>query len=201
MTINAERLARDIIVIGASAGGVEALIKLFEELPPSFSTVIGATLHRHPTYNLNLAKVLGRRSAMPMKEPQHDERLTSGMIYLAPRDHHMLFMKGRVELNRGPKEHFTRPAIDPLFASASAAYGRRVIGVLLTGAGSDGVVGMIAIKNRGGIAIVQDPKEARIPMMPISAVTQDHVDLVLPLAGIAAALGELANGHAIERAS
>jgi len=198
MTINAERLPRDIIVVGASAGGVEALIKLFEELPPSFSAIIGAALHRSPIYNLNLAKVLGRRSAMPMKEPHHDEALASGMIYLAPRDHHMLFTDGRVELNRGPKEHFTRPAIDPLFCSAAEAYDRRVVGVLLTGAGSDGVAGMIAIKNRGGIAIVQDPKDARVPMLPITAVVQDHVDLILPLWGIAAALSDLAKGKAIE---
>jgi len=177
------------------------LITLFEKLPSSISSVIGTTLHRHPIYNLNLAKVLGRRAAIPIKEPRHEEPLAPGWIFLAPRDHHMVFMDGRVEVNRGPKEHFTRPAIDPLFLSASATCGRRVIGVLLTGGGSDGVAGLLAIKARGGIVIVQDPKEAKIPVMPRMAVTQDHVDLVLPLAGIAAVLPRLAKGEAIEKTS
>jgi len=174
------------------------LIKLFDALDSGLPGVIGTALHRHPVFNLNLAKVLGRRTAMRMKEPVHAERMASGTIYLAPRDHHMVFLDGRIELNRGPKEHFTRPAIDPLFISASEAYGPRVVGVLLTGGGSDGVAGLIAIKERGGIAIVQDPKEAKVPIMPMMAVKQDHVDFILPLDGIAEILGRLAKGEAIE---
>jgi two-component system chemotaxis response regulator CheB len=199
MPVNVERTPRDVIVIGASAGGVEALMQLFAAFGSGLPAVIGAALHRHPVFNLNLAKVLGRHASMRMREPEHEERLMSGTIYLAPRDHHMVFLDGRVELNRGPKEHFTRPAIDPLFISASEAYGARVIGVLLTGGGSDGVAGLIAIKGGGGIAVVQDPKEAKIPIMPMTAVKQDHVDLILPLDGMADVLIRLAKGEAIEK--
>jgi two-component system chemotaxis response regulator CheB len=198
MAVNTDRIPRDVIVIGASAGGVEALSTLFEALDSGLPAIVGTALHRHPVFNLNLAKVLGRRAAIRMREPDHDEPMTSATIYLAPRDHHMVFLDGRVGLNRGPKEHFTRPAIDPLFISASEVYGPRVVGVLLSGGGSDGVAGLIAIKRRGGITMVQDPKEAKIPIMPMTAVKQDHVDFILPLDGIAEMLERLAKGEAIE---
>ena len=175
-------------------------MKLFGAFESGLPAVVGTALHRHPLFNLNLAKVLGRHAAIRMREPEHNERIASGIIYLAPRDHHMIFLDGRIELNRGPKEHFTRPAIGPLFISAAKAYGPRVTGVLLTGGGSDGVAGLIAIKERGGIAIVQDPKEAKVPILPKMAVKQDHVDFILPLDGIADMLVRLAKGEAIEQA-
>ena len=192
--INSERIPRDVIVIGASAGGVEALIQLFSALPAKLPAVIAVVIHRSPLYNLHLSKVLGRHAALPVREPELKESLTTGTIYLAPRDHHMLLKGKQIELNRGPKEHFTRPAVDPLFTSVAEEYGPRVIGVLLTGAGDDGVAGLIAIKLRGGLAIVQEPRDAKMPMMPINALRYDHVDLVLPLTTIPRALAQLVHG-------
>src|SRR6476661_7196873 len=115
--INAEGIARDVIVIGASAGGVEALIQLFSNLPADLPARIAVVIHRSPLHSSHLQQVLGRRSTMPVCEPAPHETMMPGRIYLAPRDHHMLVKGDRFELNRGPKEHFTRPAIDPLFAS------------------------------------------------------------------------------------
>jgi two-component system, chemotaxis family, protein-glutamate methylesterase/glutaminase len=194
---NSERISRDVIVIGASAGGVEALIQLFSAFPRKFPAIIAVVIHRSPIYNLHLSTVLGRHATIPVREPEPNETLAEGTIYLAPRDHHMLLKGKQIELNRGPKEHFTRPAVDPLFASVAQQYGRRVIGVLLTGSGDDGVAGLIAIKHQGGLALVQDPRDAKMPMMPMNALRYDHVDLVLPLAAIPAALDKLVQGHPV----
>jgi two-component system, chemotaxis family, protein-glutamate methylesterase/glutaminase len=199
--INAERIPRDVIVIGASAGGVEALIHLFSTLPAQLPAIIAVVIHRSPMYNLHLSTVLGRHATMPVREPETNESLTAGRIYLAPRDHHMLLKGKHIELNRGPKEHFTRPAVDPLFVSAAEQYGPRVIGVLLTGAGDDGVAGLIAIKHHGGLSLIQDPRDAKMPMMPMNALRYDHVDLVLPLSRTAVELGKLVQGHAVENVS
>jgi two-component system, chemotaxis family, protein-glutamate methylesterase/glutaminase len=196
--INSSRLQRDIIVIGASAGGIEALTKILSQLPSDLSAVIGIVIHRSPIYNLNLAMVLARKATISMKEPDHGEVVKPGTVYLAPRDHHMIFAKDRIELNRGPKEHFTRPSIDPLFSTAAGQYGQRVIGVLLTGGGDDGVSGLIAIKEQHGLVVIQDPQEAKVPTMPLSALMHDHVDLVLPLEKIPLALVKFVKGESIE---
>ena len=195
--INSERICRDIIAIGASAGGVETLIGLFKNLPPKLGAIIVVVIHRSPVYNLHLSKVLGRHATMPVREPEHDETLTEGMIYLAPRDRHMLLRGKQAVLSRGAKEHFTRPAVDPLFTSAAEQYGARVTGVLLTGSGDDGVSGLIAIKHHGGLAVVQDPREAIMPTMPMNALRYDHVDLVLSLMAIPSALTQLVEGQPI----
>ena len=192
-----ERIPRDVIVIGASAGGVEALIDLFGGMPRKLPAIIAVVIHRSPIYNLHLSTVLGRHATMPVREPEPNETLAEGTIYLAPRDHHMLLKDKQIELNRGPKEHFTRPAVDPLFVSVARQYGRRVIGVLLTGSGDDGVAGLIAIKHQGGLALVQDPSDAKMPMMPMNALRYDHVDLVIPLTAIPAALEKLVEGHPV----
>jgi two-component system chemotaxis response regulator CheB len=195
--VNAERLKRDVIVIGASAGGVEALMQLFHALPPDLPATVAAVIHRSPIFNLRLGEVLGRRSSLPVKEAVAGQPFEPGVVYLAPRDHHLLVENKHMILDRGPKEHHTRPAVDPLFRSAANAYGKRVIGVVLTGGGDDGVSGLIAIKKAKGIAIAQNPGEARIPMMPCNAITYDHVDLVLPLDRIAKALQALAKGESM----
>jgi len=196
--INLEGIPRDVIVIGASAGGVEALIQLFSSLPAGLPVRIAVVIHRSALYSLHLMQVLGRRSTMPVREPEPYETMIPGTIYLAPRDHHMVMNGQHIDLNRGPKEHFTRPAVDPLFTSAAAAYGSRVIGVLLTGAGDDGVAGLIAIKHQGGLGLIQDPQDARIPSMPLNALRYDHVDLVRPLATIPTVLATLAQGRPVE---
>jgi two-component system chemotaxis response regulator CheB len=132
-------------------------------------------------------------------EPENDERTRIGRIYVAPRDRHVVMDDGRFCLNRGPRQHFTRPAIDPLFVSAALHYKRQVVGVILSGGGDDGVDGLIAIKAAGGISIAQDPKEAKDPDMPHSAILFDHVDLVLPIAAMAPALLKLAKGDTVDR--
>lgn len=197
--LNREDLARDVIVIGASAGGVEALVRLFSMFPADMPALIGCVLHRGAVPG-QLAAVLGRRSSMPVVEPLSGEEARRGVIYLAPADYHLLFSKGRLLVHRGPREHSTRPAIDPLFRSAAEAYGRRVVGTLLTGCGEDGVSGMIAIREAEGMTLVQDPDEAYMPYMPLNAMRFDHVDGAFALDRLAAVLESLARGEGIRHA-
>jgi len=195
--VNASRHRRDIAVIGTSAGGVSALQTLFGALPNPPPGVVVAVLHRSPFFESVLPLVLGSKNSQTIVEPEQQERAKHGRIYIAPRDRHLVFDDGRFALNRGPKQHHTRPAIDPLFRSAAASYGARVVGVVLTGGGDDGVDGLLAIKAAGGVSIAQDPDEAPHPWMPASAILYDHVDLVLPLVDIAPALVALARGETV----
>lgn len=194
--LNAARVPRDIVVVGASAGGVEALMPLLETLPPELPAALGIVLHRSPFYETQLPAVLGRHAGIKVAEPADGEPLQPGKAYVAPRDQHLVVEEGRLRLNRGPREHRTRPAIDPLFRSAATAYGPRVVGVLLSGMGADGVSGLIAIKKAGGISLVQTPQEARFPVMPLNAIARDDVDAILSVDDIAAALLVLAAGGA-----
>ncbi len=196
-TVNAERQARDIVVIGASAGGVQALMHLLSKMPADLPAVIGIVLHRTPYHETRLPVLFGRHCALRTAEPEDGAELTRGVVYIAPRDQHLLFEKDRARLSRGPREHMTRPAIDPLFRSAAAAFGPRVVGVLLTGYGGDGVPGLIEISNGGGLCLVQDPREAAHPAMPARAIAEDDVDAILALDGIASALIALTHGRAV----
>ena len=180
-SLNLQRFKRDIIVMGASAGGVEVLTQLFQEFAPTFPAAIGVVMHRSPSGNIKLMDVVGKRSALPIQEAEQDMRFKSGNIYLAPSDHHMTFVDGRLVVTRGPKEHSCRPSIDPMFRSAAAVYGRRVTALLLTGSGDDGVSGMIAIKEAQGLSLVQDPKDSAMPYMPMNAIRYEDVDGVLPV--------------------
>ncbi|PYM21035.1 MAG: hypothetical protein DMD78_19820 [Candidatus Rokuibacteriota bacterium] len=196
--INDDRVARDVIVIGASAGGVEPLMTLLARLPRDFPAAIGIVLHRSPFYETQLPWVLGRHSPLTVVEPADGVALERGVVYVAPRDQHMLFEAAVVRLDRGPKQHRTRPAIDPLFVSAAAAHGPRVVGVLLSGFGGDGVSGFLSIRAVGGITIVQAPDDAQFPTMPLRALKEDHVSAALSVEEIAAALSVLAPGGALE---
>jgi two-component system chemotaxis response regulator CheB len=142
---------------------------------------------------------LAYRTTQTVSEPEDGEELERSRVYVAPRDRHLLMDGHRFHLDDGPKRHFARPAIDPLFESAASAHGPRVVGVILTGKGSDGVSGLRAIKAAGGISIVQDPSEASSPGMPESAICLDHVDMVLPIAEIARAMATLALGDPFPR--
>jgi two-component system, chemotaxis family, protein-glutamate methylesterase/glutaminase len=186
---------RDIVVVGASAGGIEALLALLSKLPADLEAAVLAVVHRNPLRASSLDRVLGYRSLLPVVEPRGGEPVEPCTLYIAPRDHHMTVGAGAIRLDRGPKQHHTRPAVDPLFISAADEYGPRVVGVLLSGAGEDGVSGMIAIKRAGGIGLVQDPAEALHASMPLSAILHDHVDGVLPVVEVARILAALAAGQ------
>ena len=193
----AESIKRDIVVMGASAGGVEALISIFQRFPQNLPAVVVVVLHRHPLYNVHLEKVLGRRAVLPLVEVREERPLNPGTISIAPPDAHLILTREGMRIDRGAKEHFTRPAVDPLFRSAAAIYGPRVTGVLLTGGGDDGVRGLIDIKAAAGISIVQNPDEAKASSMPMNALLYDHVDLVLSLHEIPSAIAALAQGESV----
>lgn len=188
---------RDVIVIGGSAGAVEVLLTVLGSLPVDLGAAVAVTIHRHPTRPSTLDRVLGRRSSLPVIEPADEEPFTPGRVYLAPPDRHMVITDGVVCLNREPRQHHTRPAIDPLFISAAERFGARVIGLLVTGNLSDGVSGLIRIKQLGGITLVQDPSQALYPSMARNALIYDNVDLILGLQSVAATLAALVDGSSI----
>jgi two-component system chemotaxis response regulator CheB len=197
--VNAEELVRDLFVFGGSAGGIEALLEVLRGLRPDLPATIGVTLHRSPEFGSKLANVLARCVRVPLIEPKDGEPLETGRVYLAPRDVHMTIEDERWWLTREPKVHRMRPAVDPLFSSAADARGSRVVGILLSGSGVDGVEGLIAIKGKGGLSIVQRPDEARQPSMPLTAIREDDVDAALGTDEIAEMLPLLAAGRAYAR--
>lgn len=192
---------RDVVVIGGSAGAVQALYTLFADFAPTFNAAVAVVLHRHPSFISNLADLFNKRSTLEVIEPEQGESFRPGRIYLAPQDRHMMVYDRTIQLTRQPRQHHTRPAIDPLFLSAAASYGERVIGVLLTGNLSDGVTGLIRIKERGGLSLVQDPREAPFPSMPQNALIYDHVDLIFPVENLADLLSALVAGETVARAT
>jgi two-component system chemotaxis response regulator CheB len=189
---------RDVIVIGGSAGAVEALTGLLGTLPPKLDAAVAVVLHRHPSFASSMARVFSRNSTLEVIEPEQGERFLPGRVYLAPADRHMTIHDGTIQLNRQPRQHHTRPAIDPLFRSAASAYGSRAIGVLLTGNLSDGVGGLIEIKSNGGLSLVQDPRQAPYPSMPQNALIYDHVDLVFQIERLGVVLGKLVQGESLK---
>jgi len=182
---------RNIIVIGASAGGFSALRQLVADLPADLNAAIFIVWHISPDVRGVLAQVLGRETKLHAAHAVDGEPINMGRIYVAPPDHHLLVSDGVVRVTRGPKENRFRPAVDPLFRSAAHSYGRRVIGVILTGGMDDGSAGLWTIKQHGGVAIVQDPHEAEVPSMPENAVRAVAVDHVVPLREIATLLTRL----------
>jgi two-component system, chemotaxis family, protein-glutamate methylesterase/glutaminase len=182
---------KDIIVIGASAGGIEALRVIASGLPKDFPASVFVVLHTAPQSPGVLADILDRSGALAAMNAVDRERIQPGRLYVAPPDRHLVIEPNRVRLTRGPKENRFRPAIDPLFRSAAQVYGPRVIGVILTGNLDDGTAGLWAIKQLGGTTIVQDPQEALAPSMPRSAMRHVRVDHCLPVAEIAPLLVRL----------
>lgn len=178
----------EIIVIGTSAGGVEALITIVEQLPNDLNAAIFIVLHISPHQPSNLPKILTRAGNLTATHAEDGEPIYRGKIYVAPPDRHLLIEPGRVRVTNGPKENRFRPAIDPLFRSAAYAYGPGVIGVVLTGALDDGTAGLWAIKDRGGMAVVQDPDDAEQRSMPWTALNNAEVDYCLPVRDIAKVL-------------
>jgi two-component system chemotaxis response regulator CheB len=187
---------KDIVVIGASAGGMEALQKLVSRLPPALPAAIFVVWHLSPGVKSVLPAVLTKAGPLRASNPEDGDRIEQGRIYVAPNDHHMLLEKGYIRVARGPKENRFRPAADPLFRSAAYVYGPRVIGVVLTGALDDGTAGLWTIKLRGGTAVVQEPEEALIRGMPLNALDNVAVDHKLPVAEIGELIARLAREEA-----
>jgi two-component system, chemotaxis family, protein-glutamate methylesterase/glutaminase len=182
---------RDIVVIGGSAGGVEALMQICAGLPVDLPAALFVVQHISPTSKSVLPDLLSKAGPLPAKHPVDGEPIQFGTIVVAPPDFHLLLQDGRVLLRRGPQENRTRPAIDPLFRSAAVAYGPRVVGVVLTGLLDDGAAGLQAIKRCGGTCVVQDPDDAQWPDMPRRALERDNVDHVATLAEMPALLDRL----------
>ena len=181
----------DIVVIGASAGGVEAISGVVAELPQSLRAAVLVVLHVSKGRSV-LPEILTRAGRLPAVHPFDGQPLHYGRIYVAPPDRHMTIEGDAIRVVHGPTENGVRPAVDPLFRSAARTFGSRVIGVVLTGSLDDGTAGLAAVKDAGGIAIVQDPREAFAPSMPRSAMEAVAVDHVLPLAEIPILIGTLA---------
>ena len=186
--------AQRIVVIGASSGGIEALRQLIGGLPPDFPAPICVVLHTSPQSPGLLGKILANAGALPTATATTGMPIRAGHVYVAPPDHHLLVEPGGLCLGRGPKENRFRPAIDPLFRSAAQVYGPGAVGVILTGSLDDGSAGLRTIKQMGGIAIVQDPRDALFPAMPANALRHVAADYVVSLAKMAGALCEATAG-------
>jgi two-component system chemotaxis response regulator CheB len=182
---------RDIVVMGASAGGVETLAELVSGLPAEFPAAIFVVLHLLPTANSVLPEILDRAGPLAAETARSGEGIDRGRIYVAPPDRHLLLLPNRVRLSNGPRENGHRPALDPLFRSAARAYRERVIAVVLSGSLDDGTAGLRLVKRMGGATVAQDPDDALYRSMPASAVANGAADRVAPLAELPALLSEL----------
>jgi two-component system chemotaxis response regulator CheB len=180
-----------IVVVGASAGGVEALADLATSLPDNLPAAVFVVLHLPATGTSALPEILRRHGPLPAAHVRDGEPIQSGRVYVAPPDHHVVLRTGHVHLSRGPRENGHRPAIDPLFRSAAREYGTRVIGVVLSGTLDDGTAGLLAIKSRGGVAVVQDPEDALYTGMPGNALEHVQVDHVASAASMGKLLASL----------
>ncbi|HYE07524.1 MAG TPA: chemotaxis protein CheB [Planctomycetota bacterium] len=181
----------DIVVIGASAGGVRALQALIQTLPADLAAAVFIVMHTSPTTPSALAGILGRSGRIVVSPAVDGERFRPGHVYTAQPGRHLLIENDRIVLSDGPRENRSRPSIDALFRSAATAYRGRVIGVVLTGYLDDGTAGLWAVKRGGGVTVVQDPDDAEHPCMPLNALRNFTVDHVVPIAGMAELLVRL----------
>lgn len=185
----------EAIVIGGSAGALEVLSALLPALPRDAAVAVAIVVHLPPVRPSHLAEVLGAKTRLPVKEVEDKEPVSAGTVYVAPPGYHLLIERGRTfALSTDELVHYSRPAIDVLFESASEAYGDRLAGVVLSGSNADGARGLAAIKRRGGMAIVQSPTGAMAAAMPEAAIALAHADRVLAVAELAALLATLAGG-------
>jgi len=173
---------RDVVVIGASAGGLQALREIVAGLPGGLPASLFVVMHSVPEHGTQLADILSGWGPLPAHIAVHGERIRPGQIYVAPNDNHLTLHRDFVRVTRGPKENGHRPAVDPLFRTAARMYGNRVVGVVLTGNLSCGTEGLMAIKAGGGVAVVQS--DAEFPGMPQSAIGHVDVDHAVPLNSI-----------------
>ncbi|KRP54462.1 chemotaxis protein CheB [Pseudomonas poae] len=182
----------EAIVVGASAGGVEALLSIFGELPTDFGLPIVAVLHLPDERRSQLADVFARRLRIPVKEARDKELIEAGTLYFAGPGYHLSVEQDRsLSLSQEDRVHHSRPAIDYLFSSAADAYGTGLLAILLTGANQDGARGLAHVKQSGGTTVVQDPTEARIAVMPLAALALHTPDHILTLGRIGSLLASL----------
>ena len=185
----------DAVIIGGSAGGLEAMLRILSVLPAGYRLPLVALLHLPGSGDSKLAEVLGARLAIPVEEAVDKACITPGTLYIAPGGYHLLVEQDHsFALSCEAPVHYSRPSIDVLMESAADAWGPRLAGILLTGANDDGADGLARIGEHGGLTVVQDPQEAAIPTMPRAAIQRRAPDLVLPLDRIRALLLEL-EGH------
>lgn len=182
----------EAIVMGASAGGVSALLTVLACLPPTFAIPLICVLHLPDDHDSQLAEVFARKLRRPVREARDKESIEAGMIYVAGPGYHLSVERDRsLSLSQEERVHFSRPSIDILFESAADAYGAALAGVLLTGANEDGAAGLARISRLGGLSIVQDPAQAQVSAMPAAALALHRPDHVLPLNGIGHLLAKL----------
>jgi two-component system chemotaxis response regulator CheB len=190
-------MAFEIVVIGASYGGLSALQTILPEFSPEFPLPLVIVQHRRKDADDGLCEFLRKRSRLPLSEPNDKEPVEPGHVYLAPSDYHLLIERSIFTLSTESPVGYARPSIDVLFESAADVYHERIIGVILTGANRDGARGLSRIKSLGGLTVVQDPLDAESRMMPEAAIEATKVDRILPLSEIAPFLNKLC--HPISR--
>ncbi|MDE2487083.1 MAG: chemotaxis protein CheB [Alphaproteobacteria bacterium] len=183
---------RDIAVVGGSAGSTGPLKTLLGALPADFPGSIFVTTHLSSQHESYLPEMLAQHASLPVGQATDGQAIQAGRVYLAPRDRHLLLIDGALRLGAGPRENMARPAIDPMFRSAALSYGPRVVGVILSGFLNDGASGLYAIKQAGGLAVVQHPADAATGEMPHAALETVDADYVVPAADLAGVLRDLA---------
>ena len=184
-------MAGKIIVVGTSTGGLAALQVLLLGLPEEFPSPLVVAQHRSKEPGSHLCAFLQKSRRLPVSDPEDNEPIRPGRVYLAPRDYHLLIETGSFALSTAAPVYFARPSIDVLFDSAADAYGEQVVGVILTGANGDGARGLSSIKAAGGLALVQEPSTALAREMPLAAIAATSVDRILPLGEMAPFLNDL----------
>ncbi|MFO5476450.1 MAG: chemotaxis protein CheB [Dolichospermum sp.] len=182
----------EIVAFAASAGGLTALIEVLTDLPADFKAAIVVVQHLDPRHPSLMAEILSRRTVLKVIQAKEGDTLTVGTVYIAPPNNHLLVNgDGKICLSQSEMVHFLRPSADLLFESVAASYQERAIAIVLSGTGTDGAMGVEAIKKMGGTVIVQDAKTAEFPGMPTAAIKTGNVDFILPLAEISLALRTL----------
>ncbi len=168
-----------VLMFGGSAGSLEVLMKILPRLDAALSFPIVLVLHRKSGEDTNLEDLVAMKSRVPVQEVEDKVPLLPGFVYVAPSDYHLLFEKdGLLSLDTSEKVNYSRPSIDVSFESASDAYGQAVVAILLSGANADGTEGLKAIKDAGGIIIVQKPETAEVPFMPANAISNTFPDYI-----------------------
>lgn len=197
MTPDAPAIAGvEAVVIGTSAGGVEALSVILPALPATLRVPVFVVIHLPRDRSSLIGDIFRTKCVVPVREAEDKEPVVRGTVYFAPPDYHLLLDKGpQVVLSTDDPVHYSRPSIDVLFESAVDLYGRSLLAILLTGANEDGTAGLAAVRAAGGRTVVQSPDEAFAPRMPSYALERGVVDHVMTLAGIAALLGTLGARH------